>query len=44
MIPAVMPTYARSDLMFERGHGAYLVAANGEEYLDFCSGVAVTGL
>ncbi len=44
MIPAVMPTYARADLMFERGHGAYLVAANGEEYLDFCSGVAVTGL
>ena len=44
VIPAVMPTYARADLMFERGHGAYLVDTNGEEYLDFCSGVAVTGL
>ena len=44
MISPVMPTYARADLMFERGHDAYLVAKNGAEYLDFCSGVAVTGL
>ena len=44
MIPAVMPTYARSELMFERGEGAYLYASDGKKYLDFSSGVAVTSL
>jgi acetylornithine/N-succinyldiaminopimelate aminotransferase len=39
-----MPTYTRVDLAFERGEGAWLVATNGERYLDFCSGVAVTAL
>ncbi len=44
MIPAVLPTYARADVTFERGEGAYLVASDGRRYLDFCSGVAVTAL
>ncbi|HUZ71396.1 MAG TPA: aspartate aminotransferase family protein [Stellaceae bacterium] len=44
MIPAVLPTYARADVTFERGEGAYLIAADGRRYLDFCSGVAVTAL
>jgi acetylornithine/N-succinyldiaminopimelate aminotransferase len=42
--PAVLPTYARHDLVFERGEGAWLVAATGERYLDFACGVAVTAL
>jgi len=39
-----LPTYARVDLAFERGEGAWLVATNGERYLDFTSGVAVNAL
>ena len=42
--PAVMPTYARANLVFERGEGAWLVATNGDRYLDFASGVAVNAL
>ena len=41
---ALLPTYARSDLVFERGEGAYLFTPEGERYLDFGSGVAVTAL
>jgi len=41
---ALLPTYARSDLVFERGEGAYLFTHDGERYLDFGSGVAVTAL
>ena len=33
----LLPTYARVDLAFERGEGAWLVATNGERYLDFTS-------
>jgi acetylornithine/N-succinyldiaminopimelate aminotransferase len=44
VISAVLPTYARADLTFERGEGPYLFAANGRKYLDFTSGVAVTAL
>jgi len=44
VIPAVMPTYARADIAFERGEGAYLHATDGRRYLDFACGVAVTGL
>src|ERR1700721_2287573 len=39
-----MPTYARVDLAFERGEGAYLISTAGEKYLDFASGIAVTAL
>ena len=39
-----MPTYARVDLAFERGEGAWLITAAGERYLDFTTGVAVNAL
>jgi acetylornithine/N-succinyldiaminopimelate aminotransferase len=41
---ALLPTYARSGLAFERGQGAYLYTEAGERYLDFASGIAVTAL
>jgi acetylornithine/N-succinyldiaminopimelate aminotransferase len=44
MIPALMPTYARAPLAFERGEGTYLFTADGSRYLDFASGIAVTAL
>lgn len=44
MIPAVMPTYARADLAFERGDGVYLYATDGRKFLDFGAGVAVVAL
>jgi len=40
----VLPTYARVDIAFERGEGAWLTATNGDRYLDFTSGVAVNAL
>ena len=40
----LLPTYARIDLAFERGEGAWLIATNGDRYLDFTSGVAVNAL
>jgi len=40
----LLPTYARVDLAFERGEGAWLTATDGERYLDFTSGVAVNAL
>src|SRR6266705_3347248 len=43
-ISHLLPTYARVDLAFERGEGAWLVATNGDRYLDFTSGVAVNAL
>ena len=44
MIAAVMPTYARADLTFEKGEGAYIHDTDGRRYLDFGAGIAVTGL
>ena len=44
MIPAVMPTYARMDISFERGEGVYLYADDGRRYLDFAAGIAVNVL
>jgi acetylornithine/N-succinyldiaminopimelate aminotransferase len=41
---AVMPTYARANVVFERGEGAWLVSTDGQRYLDFASGVAVNAL
>ncbi len=41
---AVMPTYARADISFDSGDGAYLVATDGTRYLDFCAGIAVNAL
>ena len=40
----VMPTYARQDVTFARGEGSWLIATNGDRYLDFASGVAVNSL
>ena len=40
----LLPTYARVNLAFERGEGAWLIATDGERYLDFSSGVAVNAL
>jgi acetylornithine/N-succinyldiaminopimelate aminotransferase len=40
----LLPTYARVDLAFERGEGAWLITAEGDRYLDFTSGVAVNAL
>ena len=44
MTSHLLPTYARVNLAFERGEGAWLVATDGERYLDFSSGVAVNAL
>jgi len=39
-----MGTYARQDLVFERGEGPWLMTASGDRYLDCASGVAVNAL
>ena len=44
MTSAVMQTYARQDIGFERGEGAWLIAADGARYLDALSGIAVCNL
>lgn len=38
---ALLPTYARAELAFERGNGAWLTSTDGRRYLDFAAGVAV---
>src|ERR1700740_1133803 len=40
----LLPVFARANLGFKRGEGSWLVATNGERYLDFTSGVAVNAL
>ena len=40
----LLPVFARADVAFERGEGCWLIATNGDRYLDFGSGVAVNGL
>ena len=44
MIPALLPNYARADLAFERGEGAWLWTADERRYLDFGSGIATASL
>jgi len=41
---ALFPNYARADLVFERGEGAWLTTVDGERYLDFSAGIAVNSL
>ncbi len=41
---AILPVYARCDLMFDHGKGSYLYTKDGQEYLDFASGIAVNCL
>ena len=43
-IPSLLPVYKRIDLTFERGEGAWLYTGDGRRFLDFASGIAVTGL
>ena len=40
----LMPTYTPPSVTFIRGEGSYLFDDNGKRYLDFLSGIAVTGL
>jgi len=44
MISAVLPTYNRAPLSFERGEGAWLHATDGSRYLDLGAGIAVNAL
>ncbi len=44
MASAIVPTYARADLTFERGDGSWLTTVEGERYLDFGAGIAVVSL
>jgi acetylornithine/N-succinyldiaminopimelate aminotransferase len=44
MISALMPTYNRADLSFERGEGAWLFTTDGRRYLDFGAGIATSSL
>ncbi len=41
---AVLGTYRRSELAFERGEGCWLHATNGQRYLDCAAGIAVNAL
>ena len=40
---ALLKNYSRYEIDFTKGEGAYLFDANGKKYLDFLSGIAVTG-
>ena len=40
---ALLKNYSRYEVEFEKGEGAYLYDINGKKYLDFLSGIAVTG-
>jgi acetylornithine/N-succinyldiaminopimelate aminotransferase len=44
VISPVLPTYARADIAFDKGEGAWLTAADGARYLDFGGGIAVASL
>lgn len=37
-------TYNRAPMVFERGHGVWLETPDGERYLDFATGIAVSSL
>lgn len=37
-------TYNRAPMVFERGHGVWLETPDGERYLDFAAGIAVSSL
>ena len=44
MISALLPNYARADLAFERGEGAWLWTVDGRRLLDFGSGIATASV
>ena len=41
---AVMSTYGRYELEFEKGEGPFLYSTDGRRYLDFAAGIAVNSL
>jgi len=41
---AIVPVYARADIAFDHGEGAWLTSTDGERYLDFGGGIAVASL
>ena len=40
----VVQTYKRAPILWERGHGVWLVDSDGQEYLDMAAGIAVNAL
>ena len=44
MIDAVLPTYNRAPIAFERGEGTWAITADGTRYLDLGAGIAVNAL
>ncbi len=44
MTSSLLPAYARADLAFEHGEGAWLTTTTGEKFLDFGGGIAVASL
>ena len=44
MPSAIVPTYVRADVTFERGEGCWLTTTTGERYLDFGAGIAVNSV
>jgi acetylornithine/N-succinyldiaminopimelate aminotransferase len=40
----LFPCFSRADVSFTQGDGAWLYGADGGRYLDFATGIAVTGL
>jgi acetylornithine/N-succinyldiaminopimelate aminotransferase len=40
----LFPCFSRADVSFTHGDGAWLYATDGRRYLDFATGIAVTGL
>ncbi len=37
---SILGTYARKEISFKEGKGSYLIAENGDKYLDFVQGIA----
>ena len=44
MISALMPTYNRANLAFDRGEGSWLFSTDGRRFLDFGAGIATSSL
>ena len=41
---SILGTYARKTISFKEGKGSYLIAENGDKYLDFVQGIATNVL
>lgn len=44
MTTAILPTYNRAPLSFEKGEGTWLIEADGRRFLDLGAGIAVSAL